>query len=137
MFLLFEKFISNTPNWKYQLYREYRRCRRYSIFPYFNCFLYLLKCFVLKSNYPSVLFIVQNGEFPSDAGVVSGVVKQMFDILEVQNAEHNMKVTLLELYNEKITDCVPPEKTVKSEDDKSKSPIALIEDWKGGLPLLI
>ncbi|KAL4314029.1 hypothetical protein AHAS_Ahas15G0044200 [Arachis hypogaea] len=56
----------------------------------------------------------------------------MFDILEAQNAEHNMKVTLLELYNEKITDCVPPTETVKSEDDKSKSPIALMEDWKGG-----
>ncbi|KAL4356969.1 kinesin-like protein KIN-5D [Arachis hypogaea] len=56
----------------------------------------------------------------------------MFDILEAQNAEHNMKVTLLELYNKEIMDCVPPEKTVKSEDDKSKSPIALTEDWKGG-----
>ncbi|KAL4331735.1 hypothetical protein AHAS_Ahas13G0529800 [Arachis hypogaea] len=55
----------------------------------------------------------------------------MFNILEAQNGEHNMKVTLLELYNEKITDRVLPEETVKSEDDKSKSPIALIEDWKG------
>ncbi|KAL4390495.1 hypothetical protein AHAS_Ahas03G0150800 [Arachis hypogaea] len=43
-----------------------------------------------------------------------------------------MKVMLLELYNEKITDRVPPEETVKSEDDKSKSPITLMEDWKMG-----
>ncbi|KAL4398224.1 hypothetical protein AHAS_Ahas01G0270500 [Arachis hypogaea] len=54
------------------------------------------------------------------------------DILEVGKAEHNIKVTLLELYNVEITDCVPPKKTVKSEDDNSKSPIALMEDWIGG-----
>ncbi|KAL4330906.1 hypothetical protein AHAS_Ahas13G0446900 [Arachis hypogaea] len=134
MFLIFEKFISNTPNWKYRWCRGYRPCRRYSIFPCFNCFLCLLKCFVLKSNYPSVLllFIVQNGELPSDAGAISGAIKQMFDILEAQNAEHNMKVTLLELYNEEIMDGVPLEKTVKSEDDKSKSSIALMEDWEWG-----
>ncbi|KAL4393544.1 hypothetical protein AHAS_Ahas02G0062600 [Arachis hypogaea] len=53
-------------------------------------------------------------------------------LVSSQNAENNMKVTLLELYNEKITDCVPPEKTVKSKNDKSKSPIVLMEDWKGG-----
>ncbi|KAL4300762.1 hypothetical protein AHAS_Ahas17G0233300 [Arachis hypogaea] len=74
---------------------------------------------------------MQNGKFPSDAGVIPGAVKQMFDLLEAQNAEHNMKVMLLELYNEKIMDRVPPEKTVKSENDKSKNPIALMEDWKG------
>ncbi|KAL4364693.1 hypothetical protein AHAS_Ahas07G0031600 [Arachis hypogaea] len=72
------------------------------------------------------------GELSSDAGVISGAVKQMFYILEAQNAEHNMKVTLLELYNEEITDRVPLEETIKSEDDKSKSLITLIEDWKGG-----
>ncbi|KAL4371663.1 hypothetical protein AHAS_Ahas06G0188300 [Arachis hypogaea] len=58
----------------------------------------------------------------------------MFDILEAQNAEHNMKVTLLKLYNEEITDTLLKlynEKIVKSENDKSKSPIALMEDWKG------
>ncbi|KAL4381689.1 hypothetical protein AHAS_Ahas04G0158600 [Arachis hypogaea] len=69
-----------------------------------------------------------NGELSSDASVISGAVKQMFDILEAQNAEHNMKVTLLELYNEEITDRVPPEETVKSKDDKAKSTIALMED---------
>ncbi|XLT90066.1 hypothetical protein S245_012045 [Arachis hypogaea] len=75
---------------------------------------------------------VGNDKLSSDAGVIPGAWKQMFEILEAQNAEHNMKVTLLELYNEEITDRVSPEETVKSEDDKSKSPIALIEDWKGG-----
>ncbi|KAL4321289.1 hypothetical protein AHAS_Ahas14G0095600 [Arachis hypogaea] len=43
-----------------------------------------------------------------------------------------MKVTFLELYNEEIMDRVVPEETVKFVDDKSKSPIALMEDWKGG-----
>ncbi|KAL4356042.1 hypothetical protein HN51_027418 [Arachis hypogaea] len=74
----------------------------------------------------------QNGKFLSDAGVICGAVKQMFDILEAQNAEHNLKVTFLELYNEEITDRVAPEETVKFVDDNSKSPIALMEDWKGG-----
>ncbi|XLS74265.1 hypothetical protein HN51_031130, partial [Arachis hypogaea] len=54
------------------------------------------------------------------------------DILEAENAAHNVKVTFLELYNEEITDRVAPEETVKFVDDKSKSPIALMEDWKGG-----
>ncbi|KAL4292282.1 hypothetical protein AHAS_Ahas18G0012500 [Arachis hypogaea] len=54
-----------------------------------------------------------------------------YRVILAQNAEHNMKVTLLELYNEKITDRVPPEKTVKSENDKSKSHITLTKDWKG------
>ncbi|KAL4391901.1 hypothetical protein AHAS_Ahas03G0291400 [Arachis hypogaea] len=56
----------------------------------------------------------------------------MFYILKAQNTKHNIKVMLLELYYEKITDRVSLKKTVKSEDDKSKSSIALMEDWKGG-----
>ncbi|XP_015935673.1 kinesin-like protein KIN-5D [Arachis duranensis] len=75
----------------------------------------------------------KNGEFPSDAGVIPRAVKQIFDILEAQNAEYNMKVTFLELYNEEITDLLAPEETVKFVDDKSKKPIALMEDGKGGV----
>ncbi|RDX72318.1 Kinesin-like protein KIN-5D, partial [Mucuna pruriens] len=75
----------------------------------------------------------KNGEFPSDAGVIPRAVKQIFDILEAQNAEYSMKVTFLELYNEEITDLLAPEETLKFLDDKSKKPIALMEDGKGGV----
>ncbi|KAE8693137.1 P-loop containing nucleoside triphosphate hydrolases superfamily protein isoform 2 [Hibiscus syriacus] len=75
----------------------------------------------------------KNGEFPSDAGVIPRAVKQIFYILEAQNAEYSMKVTFLELYNEEITDLLAPEETTKFIDDKSKKPIALMEDGKGGV----
>ncbi|KAJ1377030.1 P-loop containing nucleoside triphosphate hydrolase [Sesbania bispinosa] len=75
----------------------------------------------------------KNGEFPSDAGVIPRAVKQIFDILEAQIAEYSMKVTFLELYNEEITDLLAPEETLKFVDDKSKKPIALMEDGKGGV----
>ncbi|KAM7278422.1 hypothetical protein ACFE04_005556 [Oxalis oulophora] len=75
----------------------------------------------------------KNGEFPSDAGVIPRAVKQIFDILEAQRAEYSMKVTFLELYNEDLTDLLAPEETSKFIDDKSKKPIALMEDGKGGV----
>lgn len=75
----------------------------------------------------------QNGDFPSDAGVIPRAVRQIFDILEEQCAEYSMKVTFLELYNEEITDLLAPEETSKFLDDKSKKPIALMEDGKGGV----
>ncbi|KAF5744663.1 kinesin-related protein [Tripterygium wilfordii] len=75
----------------------------------------------------------KNGEFPSDAGVIPRAVKQIFDILEAQNAEYSMKVSFLELYNEEITDLLAPEEVSKFIDDKSKKPIALMEDGKGGV----
>ncbi|KAK6144525.1 hypothetical protein DH2020_021345 [Rehmannia glutinosa] len=34
----------------------------------------------------------KNGEFPSDAGVIPRAVRQIFDILEAQNAEYSMKL---------------------------------------------
>ncbi|KAL0292088.1 UNVERIFIED_CONTAM: Kinesin-like protein KIN-5D [Sesamum calycinum] len=75
----------------------------------------------------------KNGEIPSDAGVIPRAVKQIFDILEAQNAEYSMKVTFLELYNEEITDLLAPEEYPKFIEDKSKKPIALMEDGKGGV----
>ncbi|PWA85208.1 P-loop containing nucleoside triphosphate hydrolases superfamily protein [Artemisia annua] len=75
----------------------------------------------------------KNGEFPSDAGVIPRAVKQIFDILEAQSAEYSMKVTFLELYNEEITDLLAPEEASKFPEDKSKKPIALMEDGKGGV----
>lgn len=77
--------------------------------------------------------IKKNGEFPTDAGVIPRAVKQIFDILEAQSAEYSMKVTFLELYNEEITDLLAPEETAKFIDEKSKKPIALMEDGKGGV----
>lgn len=90
--------------------------------------------FAFLCNYFQLHFILlQNGEFPSDAGVIPRAVKQIFDILEAQNAEYSMKVTFLELYNEEITDLLALEETSKFIDDKSKKPIALMEDGKGGV----
>ncbi|CAL9134934.1 unnamed protein product [Musa textilis] len=74
----------------------------------------------------------KNGEFPSDAGVIPRAVRHIFDILESQCAEYSMKVTFLELYNEEITDLLAPDES-KFSDDKSKKPIALMEDGKGGV----
>ncbi|GER34434.1 kinesin-related protein-like [Striga asiatica] len=75
----------------------------------------------------------KNGEFPSDAGVIPRAVKQIFDILEGQTSEYNMKVSFLELYNEDITDLLAPEEFSRSNEDKSKKPLALMEDGKGGV----
>ncbi|RWR95516.1 kinesin-like protein KIN-5D [Cinnamomum micranthum f. kanehirae] len=75
----------------------------------------------------------KNGEFPSDAGVIPRAVRQIFDTLEAQNAEYSMKVTFLELYNEEISDLLALEENSRFIDDKSKKPIALMEDGKGGV----
>ncbi|KAF1002941.1 hypothetical protein AG4045_017975, partial [Apium graveolens] len=75
----------------------------------------------------------KNGEFPSDAGVIPTAVRNFFNILEAQSAEYSMKVTHLELYNEEITDLFAPEECSKFIEDKSKKPIALMEDGKGGV----
>ncbi|GAB2274291.1 Kinesin-like protein KIN-5D [Dionaea muscipula] len=75
----------------------------------------------------------RNGEYPSDAGVIPRAVQQIFDSLQAQSAEYSMKVTFLELYNEEITDLLAPEDCSKYIDDKSKKPLALMEDGKGGV----
>uniref|UniRef100_A0ACD5Y3X2 Uncharacterized protein n=1 Tax=Avena sativa TaxID=4498 RepID=A0ACD5Y3X2_AVESA len=74
----------------------------------------------------------QNGALPSDAGVIPRAVKKIFDTLEAQSAEYSMKVSFLELYNEELTDLLAPEES-KYSDDKSKKPMALMEDGKGGV----
>ncbi|TVU18121.1 hypothetical protein EJB05_34194 [Eragrostis curvula] len=74
----------------------------------------------------------KNGELPTDAGVIPRAVRQIFDILEAQCAEYSMKVTFLELYNEEITDLLAPEEPkFPVPEDKTKKPIALMEDGKG------
>jgi kinesin family protein 11 len=77
--------------------------------------------------------IVQSGGLPADAGVIPRSVQQIFDTLESQNAEYSVKVTFLELYNEEITDLLAPEEFTKVIDDKTKKPLALMEDGKGGV----
>ncbi|CAL4903139.1 unnamed protein product [Urochloa decumbens] len=75
---------------------------------------------------------VKNGELPTDAGVIPRAVRQIFDILEAQCAEYSMKVTFLELYNEEITDLLAAEEPkFPVTEDKTKKPIALMEDGKG------
>eukprot|EP01018_Ginkgo_biloba_P020680 Gb_35173 [translate_table: standard] len=75
----------------------------------------------------------KNGELPLDAGVIPRAVRQIIDTLEAQNADYSMKVTFLELYNEEITDLLATDEYSKSLDDKSRKPIALMEDGKGGV----
>ncbi|GJW77218.1 kinesin-like protein KIN-5C [Tanacetum coccineum] len=65
-----------------------------------------------------------DGEMSSEAGVIPRSVKQIFDMLEGQNAEYSVKVTFLELYNEEITDLLAPKeirKTGLEEKQKKKS----------------
>ncbi|ONM00596.1 Kinesin-like protein KIN-5D [Zea mays] len=73
-----------------------------------------------------------NADLPTDAGVIPRAVKCIFDILEAQSAEYSMKVSFLELYNEELTDLLAAEES-KFSDDKSKKPLALMEDGKGGV----
>ena len=44
-----------------------------------------------------------------------------------------MKVTFLDLYNEEIIDPLALEECTKFIDDKTKKPIALMENGKGGV----
>ncbi|THG19576.1 hypothetical protein TEA_013990 [Camellia sinensis var. sinensis] len=75
----------------------------------------------------------KSGEFHNAVGMIPRVVQQIFDTLEAQNTEYSMKVTFLELYNEEITDLLVPDEVSKSLDDKSRKPIALMEDGKGAV----
>ena len=108
-------------------WKEGEEKQKYSYCPCFN----LLKASLIAS-YCNTFWILQNREFPNDAGVIPRAVRQIFETLEAQNAEYYMKVTFLELYNEEITDLLAPDE-LKIVDDKSKKPIALMEDGKGGV----
>ena len=68
---------------------------------------------------------------PAEAGVIPRAVRQIFDMLEAQNADYSLKVTFSELYNEEITDLLAPEDNSRSMEDKQKKPISLMEDGKG------
>ncbi|KAJ8899729.1 hypothetical protein K2173_019428 [Erythroxylum novogranatense] len=56
-----------------------------------------------------------------------------FNALKATNADYRLKITFLELYNEEITDRLTPDEHVSLFDDKSKKPIALMEDGKGNV----
>ncbi|GJY15091.1 kinesin-like protein KIN-5C [Tanacetum coccineum] len=55
-----------------------------------------------------------DGEMSSEAGVIPRSVKQIYDMLEGQNAEYSVKVTFLELYNGEITDLLALEEIRKT-----------------------
>ncbi|CAN0926746.1 Kinesin-like protein KIN-5D [Linum grandiflorum] len=76
---------------------------------------------------------LQDGEFPSDAGIIPRAVQQIFEVLEARSEDYSMKVTFLELYNEEIMDLLDPDESPTSSDEKPKKPIALLEDGKGGV----
>jgi len=70
---------------------------------------------------------------PAEAGVIPRAVRQIFDILEAQNADYSIKVTFLELYNEEITDLLSPDENSRPTEEKQKKPITLMEDGKGSV----
>ncbi|KAJ7977073.1 Kinesin-like protein [Quillaja saponaria] len=73
----------------------------------------------------------KGGDLPAEAGVIPRAVRQIFDMLEAQNADYSIKVTFLELYNEEITDLLAPEDNSRPTEDKPKKHINLMEDGKG------
>ncbi|XP_004494989.1 kinesin-like protein KIN-5B [Cicer arietinum] len=77
----------------------------------------------------------KSGDLTAEAGVIPRAVRQIFDILEAQNADYSMKVTFLELYNEEITDLLSPEdnNSTRPIEEKIKKPVALMEDGKGSV----
>ncbi|CAI0471662.1 unnamed protein product [Linum tenue] len=79
--------------------------------------------------------VSEDGEFPSDAGIIPRAVQQIFEVLEARSEDYSMKVTFLELYNEEIMDLLADsdESVTASADEKLKKPIALLEDGKGGV----
>ncbi|WJX11811.1 Kinesin-like protein KIN-5B, variant 2 [Trifolium repens] len=78
----------------------------------------------------------KGGDLTAEAGVIPRAVRQIFDILEAQNADYSMKVTFLELYNEEITDLLSPEdNSPRPIEERVKKPVALMEDGKGSVLL--
>ncbi|KAL9237653.1 hypothetical protein vseg_012174 [Gypsophila vaccaria] len=73
----------------------------------------------------------KGGELCDEAGVIPRAVRQIFDMLEAQNADYSMKVSSLELYNEEITDLLAHEEMLRYMDDKQKKSVSLMEDGKG------
>ncbi|KAJ1391346.1 P-loop containing nucleoside triphosphate hydrolase [Sesbania bispinosa] len=73
----------------------------------------------------------KGGDLTAEAGVIPRAVRQIFDILEAQNADYSIKVTFLELYNEEITDLLSPEDNSRPTEEKQKKPATLMEDGKG------
>ncbi|KAJ6300173.1 hypothetical protein OIU76_021047 [Salix suchowensis] len=77
--------------------------------------------------------VVESGEFPRDVGIIPRAAQQIFDVLEARDEDYSMKVTFLELYNEDIMDLLAPDESLNGPDDKSRKPIALMEDGRGGV----
>ncbi|CAH2058909.1 unnamed protein product [Thlaspi arvense] len=73
----------------------------------------------------------KGGDLPAEAGVIPRAVRHIFETLEAQNADYNMKVTFLELYNEEVTDLLAQDESSRSSEDKQRKPVSLMEDGKG------
>ncbi|XP_074354143.1 kinesin-like protein KIN-5D [Apium graveolens] len=73
------------------------------------------------------------GGIHMDAGVIPRAVQQVFDILEAQKADYNIKVSFIELYNEEVTDLLAPDEGLKCSDGRIKKPVALMEHGKGAV----
>lgn len=80
-----------------------------------------------------MFLVTQGGDLPAEAGVIPRAIRQIFDALEAQSADYNVKVTFLELYNEEITDLLAPEDFSKSMEEKQRKPISLMEDGRGSV----
>ncbi|KAG1657315.1 hypothetical protein FOA52_008043 [Chlamydomonas sp. UWO 241] len=63
------------------------------------------------------------------AGVIPRSIKQIFDTIEASNADANVKVTFLELYNEELTDLLSCATDAASAPDAVK--LRLLEDRAG------
>jgi len=64
----------------------------------------------------------------SEAGVIPRAMSHIFEHLKSKELEHSVKVTYLELYNEKITDLLGA-----STDGTNATEHALMEDGKNGV----
>lgn len=89
--------------------------------------------FLITESVSNDMIDIQGGDLTAEAGVIPRAVRQIFDILEAQNADYSMKVTFLELYNEEITDLLSPEDNSRPIEEKVRRPVALMEDGKGSV----
>ena len=63
-----------------------------------------------------------------NAGIVPRAVRKIIEELESRNADFNMRVSFLELYNEELQDLLSTEASMKD-----KGPLRLCEDVKKGV----
>ncbi|KAK9471021.1 kinesin motor domain-containing protein [Dipodascopsis tothii] len=67
------------------------------------------------------------GTFALNAGIIPRTLYKLFEALELEKAEHSVKVSFIELYNEELRDLIAPEedRKVKIYDDSAKKGIVI------------